>query len=257
MKHLSLRRHGPSLSLALALALMPAAPVLAGSYTLYDGSLNTAPADQGWLSSVPSGAVQTVGSGSVTLDTTSSNGLKSGYSLMGGMLPLVLNSSGGGFRLSFDAQVLTETHANNNRAGFSVIVLDSAQRGVEIGFWSDAFWAQSTSFLHAETAAFDTTAGLTHYDLTLANGSYTLAASRAGSAGATLTGVLRDYPAALFTPYDIPNFLFLGDDTTSAAGSFRLAQVDLTAIPEPAVPMLLTAAALALALRRKSGRLWG
>ncbi len=236
--------------MTLALALMLASPAFAGAYTLFEGSLNSDPASQGWLSSLPAGAVQTVGGGAVTLDTTSANSVKSGYSLMGGMLPIVLDSSGNGFRVSFDTQVQAESHANNNRAGFSVIVLDSQHRGVEIGFWSDAFWTQSATFLHAETAAFDTGAGLTHYELTLANGGYSLTASRSGSAGATLTGALRDYSPSVFLPYGIANFVFLGDDTTSAAGRFSLARVELATLPEPAVPLLLAVAVLALALRR-------
>jgi hypothetical protein len=251
MKLCSFHWHQGISGISLALALMLATPAFAGAYTLFDGGLNSDPASQGWLASLPVGAVQTVGGGSVSLDTRSADSVKSGYSLMGGMLPMALDSSGNGFRVSFDAQVLTESHANNNRAGFSVIVLDSQHRGVEIGFWSDAFWAQSATFLHAETAAFDTGAGLTHYELSLANGGYSLTASRSGSTLATLSGALRDYSPSVFLPYGIANFIFLGDDTTSAAGSFSLAQVDLATLPEPAVPLLLATALLALGLGHK------
>ncbi len=60
--------------------------------------------------------------------------------------------------------------------------------------------------------------------------SYTLA-----SGGHILSGPLRDYSTSGW-PYTTPNFLFLGDDTSSAGAQIRLALVAIdlhTATPTP------------------------
>jgi hypothetical protein len=45
-----------------------------------------------------------------------------------------------------------------------------------------------------------------------------------------LTGPLRDYTAfkGLISPYQTPDFLFIGDDTHAASGAFRIARVWLS-----------------------------
>jgi hypothetical protein len=224
--------------LALVLA---AAPVSAG--TVYDGSLGTSPnSQQFFYLTDPFGgasAVQTVGSSSVTLNTTAQTSDKAGYFGSGSThagIPEMDRATG--FTVSFTLRLDSETHNTSDRAGLSVIALGSDSRGIELGFWTDRIWAQSDSplFTHAEEALFDPTASLIAYDLAIVGDSYTL------SSGATtiLTGSVRDYTAfsGAFNPYDQQNFVFVGDDTGSAAASFEMTHVVVT-VPEPTSGMLV------------------
>jgi hypothetical protein len=193
---------------------------------LYDAALGTLPEAQGWGFAIPPGCSQSVGGGVLNLDTTSDSALRAGYFRFDQVL-----DSAAGVRLSFSAQLLTEVHASDDRAGFSVILLDSASRGIELGFWTDRIWAQrGPTFEQAERYAISTDS-LIDYSLELQRGSYTL------SAGGTpiLTGPLRDYSSSGF-PYDVKNFIFFGDDTTSARASVDLTAISISAVPEPGVP---------------------
>jgi len=222
-----------------ALCGMPAA----GATVLYDGA--ALPASEGWLS-FSTGGPPTLGSGFVGLDTSSNPAIQGGYARLDQDL-----DSGTGFELSFAVQIVSEAHADNNRAGFSLIVMDDTRHGIELGFWQDHIWAQALGFTHAEDIAFDTTS-MTHYDLIVTGGSYRLIAGT-GAAAITLSGATRFYdaPGLVFAPdfpYRTPNAIFLGDDTTSAAGSFDLASVSVQAVPEPVIATMLAAGLMALAL---------
>ena len=141
-----------------------------------------------------------------------------------------------GVRVSFTIQVDSEAHTNNDRAGLSVIILDKAAQGIELSFWENEIWVKSDEatgglFKHGEGIAFATNA-LTEYQVIFTGDTYTLTAN----AQLLLTGPLRDYSA--FTgfpdPYETPNFLFLGDNTTSAQARVRLRFVSVTGT-EPVV----------------------
>jgi len=204
----------------------------AHAVSLYDGSLGTLPGQQGWSYAAVGVAGQVVSNGSVNLDTTLGNATQAGYFQI---LPDV--DSAAGFALAFTAQILAESHTGSaNRAGFSVLLLDNAHRGVELGFWQDQVWAQSldgsNNFVKAEAAGFATTA-MADYQLSLQAGGYALSAN--GSP--LLSGPLRDYSLAGVTVLGVPiyatnNFLFLGDDTSSAKASVNIASV--SAVPLPA-----------------------
>ena len=259
----------------------------AQTIVLYNGAANTAPAAQGWTffdggvpPVVPPGT-QTVGGGATAFDTTVSNLTRGGYTLQGSnpTQAFTLNNSIG-YTLRFDVQTVVEDHSSSgtadkngdgiaDRAGFSLIAVGSNKKAVELGFWSDQVWIQSDTplFTHtAESANFNTTAagqgmaGLIRFDLKVSNGGYQLFAD--GSPTALLTGALKDYTAFAPNPgdpnpYVIPNLLFLGDDTTSANGKFKLSYVALTvpqAVPEPGVAALLAcvaAASLPFLLRKR------
>ena len=144
-----------------------------------------------------------------------------------------------GFRLNFSIQVEHESHTNHNRAGFSVIILSQDARGVELAFWENEIWVQNDDttgglFTRGEAVPFNT-AGLVNYQLTIAGDTYTLNANGAS----ILTGPLRDYGKfeGFPDPYQTPNFLFMGDNTTSAQARVSLSYVSITGT-EPVIPTL-------------------
>jgi|GEM_PF-2667339 hypothetical protein len=209
--------------------------VVLGATSLYSGYLGTAPASQNWLAFANvTGATQTVGTTGTTLNTMASQNIYAGYSNFNG--PVLVNpnfpslDNTTGYRISFNLQLLEEARTNANRAGFSIIAVSQDKtKAIELGFQklsatTGNIFAQGSSplFVAAENVSFNTTQA-TQYTLAVKDNSYTLLANGVQ----VLTGALRDYSAfsGPIDPYETPNFIFLGDDTTSARGSFVLSQV--------------------------------
>lgn len=217
--------------LAVALASPAAARA---DIILYDGSLNTTPTEQGWLYAsqppVGSSASYSASGGFTTLDTSTVITDRAGFATRVpgfGAHPLMPTlDRNTGYTLQFTAAVDAESHVSPDRAGFSVIVLSEDQQGIELGFWTDRVFAQSSTFQHAEQALVDTTVA-TQYELKVLGSSYDLSAGGVS----ILTGSLRDYSAA-GAPYTIGSFVFLGDDTSSAKAVARIGGVAF--VPEPA-----------------------
>jgi hypothetical protein len=143
-----------------------------------------------------------------------------------------------GFQLDFTLQIEDESHRNNNRAGFSLIALSDDARGIELAFWENEIWVQSDNstgglFKHGEGVVFPTTTDLIDYRLTIIDDAYTLTANTQP----ILSGPVHDYNAfdGFPDPYETPNFLFLGDDTTSAQARIQLRFLSVTGT-EPVVP---------------------
>lgn len=143
-----------------------------------------------------------------------------------------------GIQLNFTVQIESEMHTSRNRSGFSVIILDREAKGIELSFWEDEIWAQNDDqtgglFKHGEGVPFQTNAGLTDYQLTIVGDTYTLAAN----SQQILSGPVRDYSEfdGFPNPYKTPNFLFLGDDTSSSQARVRLHFVSVTGT-EPTTP---------------------
>ena len=223
-----------------ALRLLPLAlPLLASAEVLYDPTLGTLPNAQGWnYVSLPfSTPISLVGQ-EARLDTTSILGVSAGFSRIS---PTVLDRTAG-VTLRLNLRVLEENHGTRvDRSGCSVTVLGSDKKGIELGFWKDRVWAQSDSplFTHAEEALWPNVDSHV-FELTLQGATYTL-----GVGGKTvLTGPIRDYTpfVGLLDPYETPNFVFIGDNTTSAGVSIGLGRVELlplTVTPPALTPVLL------------------
>ena len=135
-----------------------------------------------------------------------------------------------GVQVNFTMQVESEMHTRDTRSGFSVIVLDKDKQGIELSFGENEIWAKSDDstgglFTRGEDVAFATT-GMTEYQVTLIGDTYTLTAN----AQPLLSGPIRDYSAfdGFPDPYETANFLFLGDNTTSAQARIRLQFVSVT-----------------------------
>jgi hypothetical protein len=235
------------------LLLTAASGGFAQSFTLYDGTSGVTPDDPSWgwtYASTGGTAVKTASGGLTTLDTTANDAISAGFSTVTSSrsTPFALNNATG-YTVSFDLQTNAENHSNPNadkngdgladRSGVSLIVLGSNHQGVEMSFWQNEIWTQQSSplFIHSPTSERDQGTGLTslltQYYLTVQGSSYSLS----NAVGAVLlTGSLHDYygNGAPALPYSASNFLFLGDDTTSANGSFSVANVSVTlATPEP------------------------
>jgi hypothetical protein len=239
-----------SASEAFTLTVNPVndAPWVGALTTLYDGALDTGTPDtQGFvyqtLPALPYTATHTFADSVTTLTTTDAAGIYAGYFGSALFVPTLDRQTG--FALQFTARVITETHAGSDkdgdgiedRAGFSLVALSEDTLGIELGFWPDRVWAQEDGaaeppagalFTHAESGAFDTTAGLTGYELLILGEVYTLLAGD----GVIVSGRLRDYTPfeGTIDPYETPNLIFLGDDTASASAVLQLASVHVAAL---------------------------
>jgi Bacterial pre-peptidase C-terminal domain len=236
----------------------------AQSFVLYNGTLGTTPNTQNFLdfasvtynglqSTLGTGGTQTATSNGTTLTTNQAG--YAGYSnyrtptvqqILTGQAPTLLNSNfptlnaSNGYSIRFKVKVNSESNTSDvnsdglkDRAGFSVIALSSNKTGVELGFWTDEIWAQTSTplFTHSSTerAFLDTTVAR-NYELSILGANYQLFAD--GSL--VLSGQTKDYTpfnhtgAGLpYDPYELSNLLFFGDNTTSAQASITLESVSL------------------------------
>ena len=237
--------------LALPLSILClSAPVLAQT-VLYDAAGGQKVSQfGGWIVN-PLSSESFVASTTLFDTTLPDNSVKGGFSRFDQPLSRVA-----GFSLGFTMKLDSETHDGLNgpdRSGVSVIAITSDLMGIELGFWSDRVWAQSgPGFTKAEEGLFNTTAALTNYSLQVAGTNYQLLANGTP----VVSGLLRNY-SSFGAPYNLPNFLFFGDDTTSARGSFRTSRVTLGGVaPEPSTIGLLVLGGLLMVrrhnLRRKT-----
>jgi|GEM_PF-981638 uncharacterized delta-60 repeat protein len=220
--------------------------VVLGAIPLYTANGST-PASQNWLAFVNAGGTHTVTPNGAIISTTFGNNLYSGYSnynsfnattLVNPNFPTLDRTSG--YSLSFNMQLLSESRTNPNRAGFSVVAISSDRTfGIELGFQqlsstTGKIFAQGDGitpnpggqtkglFLAAEEVSFNTNLA-TNYTLSVQGDKYRLFANDIE----ILTGPLRDYRAFTNTidPYESANFIYLGDNTSSASGAFNLKQI--------------------------------
>lgn len=191
---------------------------------LFEARPDRWPTDQGWsYAAVPGLAQQQHLGHAVRLLTTTAPLEAAGYARQ--IAPPLDRRVG--FNLVLRFRLPVEQHARNDRAGFSVILLDAERRGIELGFWTNQVFAQADQplFTRAESAPFVFAADPVEIVLSLHATHYRLFANGTP----LLTGPVRDYTAFTGFPdvYETPNFIFLGDDTTSAAAEVELAEVAL------------------------------
>ncbi|MCD6459071.1 PEP-CTERM sorting domain-containing protein [bacterium] len=242
---------------------------------LYDGNANggnETPDMQGWqyMADPVYGtlASQTASGGRTYFYTIADENIQSGYfsynPLSGVSHPMLNNvilDRANGFSVEFGLQLNLEAHSAPDRAGFSVILLSHDLYGIELGFWQDEIWAEAglpNMFTHAESTGLFNTAVDTDYKLNILNMTYTLYADN----NPILTGMLRDYsswvspiPGIGSFPYDTPNFMFFGDDTSSALSDVELSYISLqngtASVPEPSAVILFLLGAVKLIFIRK------
>lgn len=240
--------HTNLLAAALCAALAPASAA-----TLYNASLGSTPAAQGWTTlAVGAAAWEAVTVGAppaYSLVTTGAGVSYFGNALVGAP---TLNTAAG-FDLSFGLKVVSETHVGNNRAGYSVVLVGAdPTKAVELSFWQGNVWVPDYDptdpdrFVHGADAAFNTTGAFHTYLLSVRNQQYTFSAD----GNVLLSGALHDYTAG-GAPYTQPNFLFFGDDSSRGTSATELAFVTLTPVPEPAPAALLMAGLAGLAWRAR------
>ena len=112
---------------------------------------------------------------------------------------------------------------------------------------SNAIFAQNDNFTRGEEVSFSTS-GNVDYELRVLCNQYKLLANNSQ----ILNGSLRVYsfdpgtsnpPLGTFNPYEIPNFLFFGDNTGQESGefTFRSAEVTInsTTVPESSASLAL------------------
>ncbi|MEG4059134.1 MULTISPECIES: choice-of-anchor Y domain-containing protein, partial [unclassified Microcoleus] len=219
-----------------------------GPTPLYNGLLGNTPSSQNWLSLANLNLVPPTARASeffngngVNLNSTAANSIYAGYTknpLNPSFPPLDRTT---GFSLSFNLQIISESRTNQNRGGFSIVAVTSDRKAIEIGFQrlsatSGNIFAQGDGitpnpsgqtnglFLAAENFGYNTNIA-TNYTLRVEGDNYFLS----DGSDIILAGPLRDYSgfSGLIDPYETPNFLFLGDDTTSAQANINLTRVSL------------------------------
>lgn len=266
---------------------------------LFDGSLGQAPTEQGELIlgviGIPPSPLDTpffVASGGETLPAGGGVLINSGQQFMvsippfppypataeyagySNYLPLVPEFIGSSasivqtnrFSLFFDVDLISTTENSPDRAAFSVLAVGAGNRGIELAWdTDDQIFAQNQNFSRGEevtVAAGDPNT----YELLVEENTYSL--RQAGIQ--ILTGPLRTYtfdpsnssPPLPFNPYELPGFLFLGDNTGQESGEFLLRSASITAarapVPTESVPgpagLLGVPAALGWAARLRRRR---
>lgn len=232
----------------------------AATITLYDGGVFNATPDNvpnPFLAFTKIGlGSQTASGGQTTLDPSTSPGTYAGYSnynssgvLVNPTFPTL--DSNTGYTLSFAVKINSQTNASPDRAGFSIIALDNDRQGIEIGFRNPNTLTSTPDIFSQTLSGSNFVVGeqnnnlngilssLNAYDLNVLGTSYTLSSN----GNTLLSGALRTYTAGinsnppLTAVYGLPNFLFVGDDTSSAGANVSIQKIILTtnptAVPEP------------------------
>lgn len=220
-------------------------------YVLYDASQGTLPGTQPWLFYGAAGTANQSLPGTSGTRLTTDLTAQAGWSNTIPILNTFKNaafptlSSSDGFAIDWSMQMIAESHTSENRAGTSMILLGSDNKGIEIGFWTNQIWAQTADplFTKGESTNFVTTASTVNYRLLITDSSYYLFANDAE----ILSGLTRSYAAFGSAPYTLSNYFFIGDNTTSASATVDIGSIRLiTSVPETGITSLIIAAAASM-----------
>jgi hypothetical protein len=247
------RRLAATLALVAVVATLGlAAPARATTTVLYTGSLNGQTlGDQGYFeyatSDSPSASTTTFyASGGTVLRSTTAD--SAGYYTTLGTLPDLSRTAG--YTLTFTARVVSEAHQNNDRAGFSVLLLGDDNRGIELAFWQNEVWAQRDGvndptagggrWTHGESAVYNTSVGLVTYSVVVKGSTYRVLANGAQ----ILSGPVRRYEVTdleiALNParrvYRGTNLIFLGDNSGRANAEAHVTGVELELATEGVTP---------------------
>jgi hypothetical protein len=205
---------------------------------LYDGNSGVLPdaVTSPYLSfgALGGSAITTAINGGTKIDTTSTPAMYAGYSNYNGTVLTPKLDSTAGYTLSFTITINSQTNTSLYRAGFSTIVLGNDNRGIEIGFRGNDIFAQPNkdfdSIVASEQKNYASSIlGIqTTYAIAVKDNAYILS----GDDTELFGGLLRNYSAATIVPplpnvYKVPNFIFLGDDTSSASASVDIKNITL------------------------------
>lgn len=214
--------------------------------------------------------------GGVKIDSNGNDAEYSGYSNYNPLTSSFVNpdfptlDQKNGYSIFFNLSLDTANDffdQNNNRAAFSITVIGAEKKGIEIGFDSDQIFAQNENFTQGEIQSWATNVSR-DYQLTVSENSYKLLANTDEGLSTIINGSLRNYnfdplnssPSLNFNPYEIPNFLFFGDNTGEAHGTFTLGKIAVETASEEVVAVPFDGSAslglilIAIAMITKSGR---
>ena len=201
---------------------------------LFDASLGTDPEAQGWIfvSNLfdQSKTERFTENGLHSFNTLADISELSGYFGMNhpGIGRLMREH---GIKMTFDLQVIEEYSFAENRGGFSIILLTDDLYGLELVFKQDSIWAYTSDFIIGEVQPVNTVSDLSVYSISVKDDQYEVFIDGT----LTLSGSLRDY-SGFGTPYNIPNFIFFGDNTSRAGAHIHLSKIILETgkyIPQP------------------------
>ncbi len=231
-----------------------------GQTVLFDAMLGTTPSSQGWQFIADPlfthSVTPTLNAGYTRVDSLDPKGDRGGYFSENPVFPQLRHPDMpeidriNGYTVRFDVRVNVEDHVMGpagddnedgleDRAGFSVIAISEDLRGLELGFWPGRIWAQDDDgadpndlFTQAEGVEFDTTAAILQYELRVLGDAYQLVVG--GGVAPRLSGGLRNYTNFMgsLDPYEIPSFLFFGDDTTRAEAQFDISYISIDSVPD-------------------------
>ena len=236
-------------------------PINALSITLYDGMNLPEDNNPQWLApgailstGMPTSVSSTpvLGGVGVQVDSNENGAEYSGYSNYNPVTSSFINGNfqtldnNAGYSVFFNVALDTTNDFfddSDHRAVFSVTVIGNGNQGIEIGFDSNQIFAQNSNFTQSEAQAF-TTNSSTNYQLAILGNNYELLADTNTGSGfaSVLNGSLRTYdfnpsmsdpPLGAFNPYKTPGFLFFGDNTGQAYGTFTLGKISLATTSVP------------------------
>ena len=233
-------------------------PANALTTILYDGSGAPEFDSPPWLAPGAinsSGGIAALSGTSVTggfqIDSNASGEEYSGYSNYNPFTSGFVNSSfptldnNSGYSIFFNVALDTTndfSDTSDDRAAFSITAIGSGNQGIEIGFDEDRIFAQEDNFMRAETQNFGNIITSTDYQLTVLGNNYELLADTGSGFSSVISGSLRTYnfdplasdpPLGTFNPYEIPGFLFFGDNTGQAHGTFTLGEISISTTSVP------------------------